>query len=131
MKSKSSVEIDGEVVPIDNQLLFQRLLIVAGREQLELKSSLQYELSSLPAALFDKDGLMRDSGKPALAGAIWKVAGSPDSIVPNEEVYVLDGDLLLMKKIWRKGETFEEKICRSRINKLPIRWLYLMASRQY
>ena len=32
MKARSSVEIDGEVVPIDNQLLFQRLLIVAGRD---------------------------------------------------------------------------------------------------
>ena len=55
MKSKSSVELDGETIPIDNQLLFQRLSIVAGRDHLELESSLHYELSSLlPAALFDE-----------------------------------------------------------------------------
>ena len=55
MKSRSSVEVDGEIIPIDNQLLFQRLSIVAGRDHVELQSSLHYELSSLPAALFDKE----------------------------------------------------------------------------
>ena len=98
MKSKSSVELDGETIPIDNQLLFQRLSIVAGRDHLELESSLHYELSSLPAALFDKDGLMRDSNKSNLADAIWKVAGSHHSVVPSEKSFVLDGGSLLAMK---------------------------------
>ena len=52
MKSRSAVEVDGEIIPIDNQLLFQRLSILAERGHVDLQTSLSYELSSIPATLF-------------------------------------------------------------------------------
>ena len=58
MKCKSSVEYNGEIIPIDNQLLFQRLSSVAARDHTELKSALNYGLTTLPASLFDQDGLI-------------------------------------------------------------------------
>ena len=40
MKSKSSIVSEGETIPIDHQLLFQRLLTIAGRDNTELESAL-------------------------------------------------------------------------------------------
>ena len=56
MKSKSSVEHNGEIIPIDNQLLFQRLSFVAARDHTELKSALNYELTTLPASYSKRMG---------------------------------------------------------------------------
>ena len=36
--STKTVEREGEQISIDNQLLFQRLLAIAGRDQVELES---------------------------------------------------------------------------------------------
>ena len=107
MKCKSSVEHNGEIIPIDNQLLFQRLSIIAGRDHLELKSALNYELTTLPGSLFDRDGFMRDANKPALADVIWKVAENCNPILPNDKKFVLDGGSLLARhgkkvKPWQK-----------------------------
>ena len=40
MKCKLSVEYNGEIIPNDNQLLFQRLSFVAARDHSELESAL-------------------------------------------------------------------------------------------
>ena len=55
-----------------------------------------------------KKRLPRDSRKAALANRLLKVAGSLDSILVTKRFYVLDVGLLLPKKTWRKGETFED-----------------------
>ena len=89
MKCKSSVEHNGEIIPIDNQLLIQRLSFVAARDHTKLKSALNYELTTLPASLFNKDGLMKSANKPALAEVIWKIAESYNPILPdNKKVFV-------------------------------------------
>ena len=82
MKSKSKVIIDDQVIPVDSQLLFQRLLTTAGGEDSDLESALQYELSTIPASLFGKDGLLKEAHKPQLADAIWKISASgiPDGV---------------------------------------------------
>ena len=105
--SKTPVEHDGEIIHVDKQLLFQRLLTIAGRDRLELKSSLNYELSIFPASIFDKDGLMRTANKPALADALWKIAGKGAPVLPSGLKFVLDGGSLLLKKVWKKGESFQ------------------------
>ena len=110
MKCKSSVEHNGEIIPIHNQLLFQRLSFVAARDHTELKSALNYELTTLPASLFNKDGLMKSANKPALAEVIWKIAGSYNPILPDNKKFLLDGGSLLVRNVWKKGETFAE-IC--------------------
>ena len=53
---------------------------------------------------------MRDSNKSSLSDALWKVAGSPEAIVPKEKWFILDGGSLLLKIAWKKGESFHE-IC--------------------
>ena len=61
MRPRSTVICDGERVSVDPQLLFQRLLITAGRDDVILKHALTFELCNLPLSLFGKDGLMREA----------------------------------------------------------------------
>ena len=61
---------EGEQISIYNQLLFQRLLAIAGRDQVELESGLCFKLISPPAFLFNKEGLMTTVNKPALPEAL-------------------------------------------------------------
>ena len=105
MKPRSTVICDGERVPVDPQLLFQRLLITAGRDDVILNHALTFELCNLPFSLFGKDGLMREADKPVLAHEIWKkVDGFPK--LPDKPINVLDGGSLLHKVTWCKGDTF-------------------------
>ncbi|KAL5019525.1 hypothetical protein ScPMuIL_002417 [Solemya velum] len=67
--SESSVHW-GREVTVDPQLLFQRLLIVANSSDCDLEEVLKFELSVYPAALFDKNGLLRQANKPQLSEAI-------------------------------------------------------------
>ena len=106
MKPRSSVVIDGEGVAVDPQLLFQRLLITVGRDEVHLKSALQHELCSHPASLFGKNLLMREADKPVLADEVWKIVDQHAQL-PKDSTYVLDGGNLLFKMKWKKGTTFE------------------------
>ena len=83
MKSKSKVIVDDQVIPVDSQLLFQRLLATAGGKDSDLESALQYELSTIPASLFGKDGLLKEAHKPQLADAIWKISASGNTVIPD------------------------------------------------
>ena len=113
MKSKSKVIIciDDQVIPVDSQLLFQRLLATAGGEDSDLESELQYELSTIPASLFGKDGLLKEAHKPQLADAIWKISGSGNTVIPDGVTFVLDGGSLLQRLSWSKGQIFNT-ICK-------------------
>ena len=68
--TKSAVNIDGETMQVDPQLLFQRLTIAAKASQ-ELSSVFKYELCSYTPALFDTSLLLREAHKSVLADAIW------------------------------------------------------------
>ena len=110
MKSKSSIVSGCETIPIDHQLLFQRLLTIAGRDNTELESALHYELCTLPSSLLSKDGLMREANNPVLGDTIWKMVGPGTSSLPVSIKYVLDGGSLLQRLTWRREETFQD-IC--------------------
>ena len=71
--SKSYAKIDGQSLPIDPQLLFQRLLTAAQEGSENLADIFKYELCNRPPALFDPSGLPREAKKSALADAIWSV----------------------------------------------------------
>ena len=58
---------------------------------------------------------MRDANKPALNDAIWNVTGNSNPTIRDDKTFILDGDALLAKRTWRKGETFEE-ICQHNID---------------
>ena len=106
MKPRSNISIEGEIVPADPQLLFQRLLVLAGRDEEKLRNDLEFELSSHPPSLVGDDGLMREADNPVLANEILsRVNQNVD--IPSGATYVLDGGLLLFKLRWKKGVTFE------------------------
>ena len=66
----AKVTISAEKVPIDPQLLFQRLLICANNSDLGVEEVFACELSSYPTALFDKWGRLREANKPQLGDKI-------------------------------------------------------------
>ena len=106
---KSSVKVDGDVIEIDPQLLFQRLTLVA-KSRDNLEDVFRFELCSYPPALFSGMQFLREANKPVLANAIWSLL--PDQVLqlPMDPQYVLDGGALLQRIPWRKGATFQE-IC--------------------
>ena len=70
--STKTVDYEDEQISIDNQLLFQRLLAMAGKDHVELQFSLGFGLKSQPAFLFNKEGLMNTVDKTALPEALWE-----------------------------------------------------------
>ena len=130
MKPRASLTIDGELVPVDPQLLFQRLLVLIGRDDEQLKNALKYELCSHPSSLVGDDGLMREADKPVLANEIWSRVNQ-NVHLPSGATFVLDGGYLLFKLRWKKGMTFEsifkgyiDYVVRHYMGKIA--WWYLM-----
>ena len=106
MNSKSSVTINKEIVHIDPQLLFQRLLIAATQTDM-LAEAFTYELCGYPPALFATKTVFLPANKPQLSKAIWNAV--PDNDVPEGDVlYVLDGGALLHRLPWEIGKTYGE-----------------------
>ena len=110
MKGNSSITIDNDIVTVDPPLLFQRLLAVSLREdKFDLKEVFKYELSTIPASLFDKDkNLMLNADKPQLAESIWEVAGPGQESVPSGSTYVLDDGSLMFRVKWLRDSTFSQ-----------------------
>jgi len=107
----AKVTISAEKVPIDPQLLFQRLLIFANNSDLGVEEVFAYELSSYPTALFDKWGRLREANKPQLGDEIAAVVpkSSLESFEEERTVtHVVDGGSLLQRIPWKKGDTFED-----------------------
>jgi len=119
MDSKSCAKVDGQSLPVDPQLLFQRMLTVARETSENPADIFQYKLCNRPPALFDPSGLPREANKPALADAIWSVwkgVDMPGAPPPTQEMdYVLDGGSLLYRLPWPRGTTFDS-ICTMYVN---------------
>ena len=120
MAHKLSVKVDDGTIHVDPQLLFQRLILVAGRVVDNVEDIFKYELCAYPAALFDASGFLREANKPPLADAIWAVAHGDDTPVLCEDesasmTYVLDGGSLLQRLPWQKEVTFDD-LCQSYVD---------------
>ena len=93
MKLRSTVQLDGEVVHVDPQLLFQRLITtLGGTSDTDLETAFSYELCTFPTSIIGNDGLLREANKPQLADAIWKdIGGSMHHFqIPDNVRYILD-----------------------------------------
>ena len=66
-----TVTLDGEVVHVDPQLLFQRLTAPAQGSAEDIPQVFTYEQCSVLSSLFDTAGFIRETQKPALADANW------------------------------------------------------------
>ena len=109
LNDKSSVKVNGEVVPVDPQLLFQRLTTAANRYVSDISEVFKYELSSIPSSLFDNSGFMREPQKSALAQAILSHGDCTldENYQPEGNIHhVVDGGSLLQPIPWEKGSTF-------------------------
>jgi len=109
LSNSSVVKIREEMVHIDPQLLFQRLVTLGIRNN-NLPDVFQYELCSYPPALFENKWTPRLANKALLGDALWKLM--PQAVpAPSRDVqYVLDGGALLHRIPWKNGSTYEE-IC--------------------
>ena len=67
LASKGSLKVDGESIQVDTQLLFQRLVLAA---KTNLENALEYELCTVPKALFEAPELLHEAQKSTLADAI-------------------------------------------------------------
>ena len=112
MPTKSSVTTDNENVSVHSHLLFQRLITIARQSPEEMEKAFTFELSTFPAPLFDKDGLMNDANKPQLSHAMWKDIEEHEVRVPDGTYYILHGGALLQRIPWIRGQTFES-ICQT------------------
>ena len=107
---KNAVKLKDNVIRIDPQLLFQRL-ITAGIRHGSLGEVFKYKLCSFPPSLFEDKCTHRTPNTASLADALWQKM-PPDLPEPSGDVqYVLDGGALRHRITWECGSTYDE-ICR-------------------
>lgn len=109
LRSSSAVSIKEDVIHIDPQLLFQRL-VTAGKQTDNLEDVFQYELCSYPPALFESKWTPRLANKASLADTLWKSMPGDMPVPTGEALYILDGGALLHRVPWQRGLTYDE-IC--------------------
>ena len=117
MKTKSSIEIDGDRINVDPMLLFQRLVLLVKKDENQLKDAFSHELSTLPASLFAVNGYMNEANKPLLANELSTIGAVHLESVPSSTHFVIDGGYLIQRLVWKKGKTFSE-ICKSYVSHL-------------
>ena len=95
---------------VDPQLLFQRLTTVA--TNLESKEDVfKYELTTVPAALFDSLGHQRQANKASLGDYLWTICDHSATVPCGGTVcYVLDGGSLLHRVTWPQDVTYADGI---------------------
>ena len=109
MSTKPTVKIGGERVSVDPQLLFQRLLHVAGGDLSKLEEIFKHELTALPSSLFDDSGFMRGSSKHLLAKHLWDASeGCKQQMLRTEDAhYILDGGSLIHQLSWLRATSYK------------------------
>ena len=121
-------------IKCDPALLFQRLLLVAQTNPIDMDDILSYELSAFPLSLFETSTLLRKANKPNLTEGIVKIINatcesmnesilievdanqdSTDRSIIQKDLpdqqniqYVLDGGSLLHRISWTKGKSYGE-----------------------
>lgn len=116
--AKNALVIDGDIVNIDPQLLFQRLMLTTrDMDEDEIRSVFKYELSQKPSALFDELGFMRETNSSNFSDHLWKKVGCEkgNTTVFNGRNFILNGNSLIHKIAWQKNDTFDD-ICLKYIN---------------
>ncbi|VDI23197.1 Hypothetical predicted protein [Mytilus galloprovincialis] len=122
LSSKLNIKVDNEEISVDPQLLFQRLVTTANTMFPDVSQVFKYELSAVPAALFEPSGLMRQAQKSTLADEIWNTGSCVFSDDLGTDVrHVIDGGSLIQRIPWKKGATFAE-ICQLYIDHINNRY---------
>ncbi len=110
LSNNSTVRIMEEVIDIDPQFLFQRLVIVGLQNNNDLAEVFQYELCSYRPAILENKYTPRLANKASLGYTLSKRMPS-DIPAPSGDVqYILEGGTLLHRIPWNRGLTYDE-IC--------------------
>ena len=88
MDSKQLGKVDGEFLPVDPQLLFQRLVTAASGNPEDMEDLFRYKLSGHPSAIFEPSGLFCLAQKSVLADVIWTTTKGTEMPTPQ-----LDGEI--------------------------------------
>ena len=98
-----------EVVSVDPQLLFQRLVAISSaNKNFDLETLFEYELLPYTPALFDRSSFIKSANKPKLAEALSKFQ-LVEVEAPQEGVrYVLDGGALLQRIPWEIKRKYKQ-----------------------
>ncbi|KAK3104651.1 hypothetical protein FSP39_007130 [Pinctada imbricata] len=117
MSTKSNVKVDGDVIDVDPQLLFQRFTTAARNIFDDPSEIFRYELCSVPSALFENNGLLREAQKSSLADYIWNLGGcgTSRSEFGRNIRYVIDGGWQLHRILWPKDSSYAS-ICSSYVD---------------
>ena len=108
MDSKSTVKLKDEVVHIDPQLFFQRLVTVRTQTD-KLAEAFKYKLCGYPPALFETKTVLLPENKPQITKVMWNAI--PHDDVPKGDIlYVLDGGALFHRLPWEIGKTYRETV---------------------
>ena len=98
-----TVKVREEVVPVNPQQLFMRILCVLPTSE-DFEKYMKYELAPKPLSLFDGH-TMRKTPKSALADVI-ETKITRTEVAPTNCV-VVDGGFLLHKVVWPKSCTYQ------------------------
>ena len=117
MSSKRCIKSKDDNAQIDPTLDFQRLLVLAKSNTVDIGDIIEYELSPYPPALFSSTVMLRKSDKSQLSKAITNHIKSKCDVPVVENItdqYVLDGGSLIHRVLWQKNLTcgqITEKYC--------------------
>ena len=107
---KTAVMVHNDYIQVDPELMFQRLASFAAKSPDQLEKAFGYELCSYPPALFDSSLFLREAQKHQLSDTIWSMIKHPETNLPDDVQYVLDGGALIHKIPWELGSSFRSII---------------------
>ena len=109
LNCKTKLTIDDELVTVDPQLLFQRLISAARGNTApgELEDLFTFELATHPPSLFGTDTLIRAANKPQLAAVIWSLFNLVSAAIQGDHKFVLDCGALLRRIPWPSGLSYD------------------------
>ncbi|KAK6171638.1 hypothetical protein SNE40_018084 [Patella caerulea] len=114
MGQSNKINVDGDPVTIDTQLLFQRFIAI-GSVSSDIDNTedlLKYELANHPTALFDDSGFIREATKSQLLDALSLMHSDAPSQANPVVTTVLDGGALLNGQVvWKRDIDTYETIC--------------------
>lgn len=98
-----AVDMEGELVSVNPNLLFQRILLSNDKTE-GLKDYIAYELAPFPAAIFDGVGFRKTE-----KSALYKLFKPIQNYERLPDLYkVIDGGYLLHRAFWRSTDTFQQ-----------------------
>ena len=98
--SSRHVETISDSANIDQQLLFQRLMLARDREGLDDEEVFSHELCAFPPSMFESSGLPLNPKKSTIADYLWTEFKQTSAEMPLIADYVLDGGDLIHKIPW-------------------------------